>query len=77
MPTVLQFRRGTTAQNDAFTGSAGELTFNSTNGSLHVHDGTTQGGHETLRADMSNATGDADQHIEDVVADVTIDGGTY
>ena len=26
MPTVLQFRRGTTAQNNSFTGAAGELS---------------------------------------------------
>jgi len=77
MPTVLQLRRGTTAQNDAFTGSAGELTFNTTTGALRAHDGTTAGGHETLKSDMSNATSAADQHIEDVVADVTIDGGSY
>lgn len=55
MPTVLQFRRGTTAQNDAFTGSAGEITFNATTGAIRIHDGTTAGGAEMLVNDGSNA----------------------
>jgi hypothetical protein len=54
MPTVLQFRRGTTAQNDAFTGSAGELTFNATTGAIRMHDGTTAGGREALTSNLSN-----------------------
>lgn len=44
MPTTLQFRRGTEAQNDAFTGSAGEITFDTTNKTLRAHDGATAGG---------------------------------
>ena len=44
MPTVLQHRRGTATQNDAFTGSAGELTIDLTNDTIRVHDGSTQGG---------------------------------
>lgn len=44
MPTTLQFRRGTAAQNDAFTGSAGEITFDTTNKTLRAHDGSTAGG---------------------------------
>jgi len=45
MPTTLQFRRGTTAQNDAFTGAAGELTFDTTLNTIIAHDGSTAGGH--------------------------------
>ena len=44
MPTVLQHRRGTATQNDAFTGAAGELTIDLTNDTIRVHDGSTQGG---------------------------------
>lgn len=44
MPSILTFRRGTAAQNDAFTGSAGEITVDNTNGTLRVHDGVTAGG---------------------------------
>ena len=48
MPTVLQFRRGTEAQNDAFTGLAGEISVDTTNGTLRVHDGSTAGGSELV-----------------------------
>jgi len=44
MPTQLQFRRGTTDENDAFTGAAGELTFDNELNQIRVHDGSTQGG---------------------------------
>ena len=44
MPTVLQFRRGTTAQNLNYTGAAGELTVDTTNTSVRAHDGSTPGG---------------------------------
>ena len=43
--TIIQLYRGTTAQNDAFTGSAGELSFDTTTNQVRVHDGTTVGGH--------------------------------
>ena len=45
MPSVLQFRRGTTTQNNAFTGALGELTVDITLDTLVVHDGSTAGGH--------------------------------
>jgi hypothetical protein len=44
MPTVLQFRRGTTSQNNSFTGSAGELSIDTDLDVIRVHDGTTPGG---------------------------------
>ena len=46
MPTQVQFRRGTTAQNNNFTGAAGELSVNTSNVSLRIHDGSTVGGKE-------------------------------
>ena len=45
MPTTLQFRRGTQAQNNSFTGAAGEITYDVTNKTLRIHDGATAGGH--------------------------------
>lgn len=45
MPTILQFRRGTTAQNDNYTGSVGELTIDVDVDTLRIHDGSTPGGH--------------------------------
>jgi hypothetical protein len=45
MPTVLQFRRGTTAQNNSFTGSAGELSIDTDLEVIRVHDGSHPGGY--------------------------------
>lgn len=44
MARIIQIIRGTSAQNDGFTGREGELTYDKTNNSLRVHDGVTQGG---------------------------------
>ena len=44
MSTQIQYRRGTQAQNDAFTGALGEITVDTTNRTLRVHDGSTVGG---------------------------------
>ena len=44
MPTVLQFRRGTTSQNNSFTGSAGEISVDTETYQLRIHDGSTAGG---------------------------------
>ena len=45
MPTQLQFRRGSSAENDAFTGALGELTVDTSTWDIRVHDGVTVGGH--------------------------------
>lgn len=44
MSDQLQIRRGTTAQNNAFTGAQGELTMDTDLKGLRVHDGLTPGG---------------------------------
>jgi len=44
MATQVQFRRGTTTQNNAFTGAIGELTYDTDIKTLRIHDGSTQGG---------------------------------
>ena len=43
--TQVKRRRGTTAQNDAFTGAEGEIVVDTEKHELRVHDGETQGGH--------------------------------
>jgi hypothetical protein len=45
MSNQWQARRGTTAQNDAFTGASGEITYDTESQGLRVHDGTKQGGY--------------------------------
>ena len=44
MTRILQIRRGTTAQNDNFTGLAGEITMDTTAKTIRIHDGETLGG---------------------------------
>jgi hypothetical protein len=44
MATQIQYRRGTNAQNAAFTGALAEITVDTTNGTLRVHDAITPGG---------------------------------
>lgn len=53
MAQVLQLRRGTTAQNDAFTGAVAEVSVDTDRKSLRVHDGSTMGGKEI--ADLQTA----------------------
>jgi len=48
MATQVQFRRGTTTQNNAFTGAAGEITYDTDAKTLRLHDGTTAGGGATV-----------------------------
>ena len=54
MPTQVQFRRGTTAQNNSFTGAAGELSFDTQVKTIRVHDGSVAGG--TILAKSSDLT---------------------
>ena len=44
MPTILQLRRGTTAENASYTGSVGEITVDTTLEKVILHDGSTAGG---------------------------------
>ena len=50
MPTALQFRRGTTSQNNSFTGVVGELTVDTDLDTIRVHDGSTAGGFALVQA---------------------------
>lgn len=54
--TQVQLRQGTAAQNNAFTGAQGEVTVDTTNNNLRVHNGVTPGGATTamLKAGTAN-----------------------
>lgn len=54
MPTVLQFRRGTTSQNNSFTGAIGEITYDTDKDVLRVHDGSTAGGFSMVSASSTD-----------------------
>ena len=62
MAKQIQLRRGTTAENNAFKGALGELTYDTEKKQLRVHDGSTVGGKvvdDTTRdvtSQVSNAT---------------------
>ena len=58
MTRVVQIRRGTTAQNDNFTGMIGEVTYDTDAKTLRVHDGATLGGFALARADQIPSTPD-------------------
>jgi len=64
MPTVLQFRRGTTTQNNNFTGTAGELSIDTDLDTIRVHDASTAGGFALLKeTGVSNLTLNAQAEI--------------
>ncbi len=63
MAKLLKLRRGTDTQHSSFTGAEGEVTVNTTNDSLHVHDGTTAGGTELAKADLSNVDGSLSNNL--------------
>lgn len=61
MSKQVKLRRGTAAQHTSFTGVVGEVTVDTTNHNLRVHDGATVGGNPTARAgantDITSITG--------------------
>lgn len=73
MARILQIRRGTTQQNDNFTGLSGEVTFDIDEKTLRVHDGETLGGFKIARTDqITPETNDATFDITDVSDDFWI-----
>ena len=59
MPTQLQFRRGTTSQNNSFTGAVGEITVDTDTDAIILHDGSAAGGIEIVPAGTIVAFGNA------------------
>jgi len=68
MARILQIRRGTTEQNNNFTGMSGEVTFDTDEKTLRVHDGQTLGGFKIARTDQVT-TSDSTFDINDVSDD--------
>lgn len=60
MAKQLQLRKGTATEHNTFTGANGEVTVDTTNKTLRVHDGSTVGGHvvgaveDTLTSDSAS-----------------------
>ena len=77
---TVQLRRGTSGEHSSFTGAAGEITVNTSNNSIHVHDGSTAGGVElatraALLANTEDAIIDADSDTH-VKVETTSDADT-
>lgn len=54
MSKQVKLRRGTSAEHATFTGVVGEVTVDTTATTVRVHNGSTAGGRELLRADLNN-----------------------
>jgi len=74
MTKAVQRRKGTDSEHSTFTGLEAEITVNSTNKSVHVHDGSTAGGFELARADGSNVDDFAVGGNLTVTGNTTING---
>jgi hypothetical protein len=58
MPNIsVQLRRGTDTEHSSFTGAEGEVTVDTTNDTLRVHDGTTAGGIRLAKLSEAGGSG--------------------
>ena len=73
MATAIQRRRGTSTQHGSFTGLSGEITIDTTNNTVVVHDGSTAGGHRLAKYSEITSLGDGD--ITGIVAGAGLTGG--
>ena len=71
MANRLQLRKGTTAQNTAFTGANGELTYDTENKQIRVHDGSTAGG-KIIDDTARNVTSQVNQATEAIAGKAKI-----
>ena len=57
MAIEVRFRRGSNSQHSSFTGANGEITVDTTNKTLRVHDGSTAGGSKLATAANPTTSG--------------------
>lgn len=74
MAKQIQLRRGTTAENNAFTGAVGEVSVDTDKDVLVVHDGVTAGGFPV--ASRANADGSVNIIAKDGTIISTLHSGT-
>jgi hypothetical protein len=70
MAYAIQRRRGTATEHNTFTGLAGEITIDTTNNTIRVHDGSTAGGHRLAKYSEINTQ----ENIEDAVGNLLTAG---
>ena len=64
MAYAIQRRRGTSTEHNSFTGLVGEITIDTTNNTIRVHDGSQAGGHRLAKYSEINTQ----ENIEDAVS---------
>ena len=67
MAITFQLKRGNTAENNGFVGEEGELTFDTDNSDIRIHDGETAGGRTVFPPFIECTTG-ADEPAKTVNA---------
>ena len=70
MAYAIQRRRGTSTEHNSFTGLVGEITIDTTNNTIRVHDGSTAGGHRLAKYSEINTQ----ENIEDTVGNLLTAG---
>jgi hypothetical protein len=75
MATAVQLRRGTAAEHTSFTGLEGEVTVDTTNDTLRVHDGSTAGGFRLAKFSEVLIANNIESHLIPATAN-TYDLGT-
>lgn len=79
MSIQVKFRRGSNSQHGSFTGADGEITVDTTNKTLRVHDGVTVGGTRLAKYSEISSSSANLQHVTTSVipaSNVTYDLGT-
>ena len=76
MTKQVQRRRGTSSQHTSFTGAEGEISVNTSNKTVHVHDGSTAGGFEAALASLDNVSVADVSSALSGVDNIDINGGT-
>lgn len=78
MAIEVKFRRGTSVQHSSFTGANGEITVDTTNKTLRVHDGVTVGGVKLAKLSDLGASANLQSIPSNLVpsSNVTYDLGT-
>lgn len=77
MALQFQFRRGTTAQTNAFTGALGEVTVDMDKDTLVVHDGATVGGFPLAKASqLPSQASSTTQGLIEIATQAEVNTGT-
>tara|TARA_B100002019_G_C21215080_1_gene571567 strand:- start:664 stop:1269 length:606 start_codon:yes stop_codon:yes gene_type:complete len=67
MSIEVQFRRGSESDHSSFTGANGEITVDTTNKTIRVHDGVTSSGFRLARYDELGASANLQSYAADIV----------